>query len=54
MQDCKYCTDEAITIHGDWTDLNVNAKERLISAWGDGEADLEINYCPVCGRKLGD
>lgn len=54
MTECKYCDCETVVIRGDYTALVINAGERLISAWGDGEANLTINYCPVCGRKLGD
>ena len=54
MAECKYCNGEKLVIHGDYTDLVINTRERLISAWADGEANLKINYCPMCGRKLGD
>ncbi|MHB9289673.1 hypothetical protein [Latilactobacillus curvatus] len=54
MTECKYCEGEEIIIHGFYTDLSIDSKERLISALGEGQVDLKINYCPVCGRKLDD
>jgi hypothetical protein len=30
---------------------NDNGKYSLV-AWGDSAAYLEINYCPICGRRL--
>lgn len=52
MNKCKYCREEH-TIQGDWTELHFDLPNRMISAWGDGEATLvDVNYCPMCGRKL--
>ena len=28
------------------------SKETKIQAYGDGIAEMNINYCPECGRKL--
>lgn len=41
--------------HGNWTSLAIR-RDRLglyyIVALGDGEAEMDIKYCPICGRKL--
>jgi len=49
---CKFCQNDGVTIHGDYTELVIDGSNRLISAFGDGEAYQEIKYCPMCGRKL--
>lgn len=52
MAECKYCTDKPMIVHGYYASLEIDAKIRMIFANGDGEAWLEIHYCPICGRKL--
>lgn len=54
MTDCEYCKcdklmstkydDNEVRIHGDHLDI---ANEGL------GGSYIKINYCPMCGRKLG-
>ena len=41
--------------HGNWNSLAIR-RDRLglysIVALGDGEAEMHIKYCPICGRDL--
>lgn len=69
MNECKYCDlknygtyvfDYKIVLHiqdGAWNTLYMaydkNRKEYSIMAVGDGSAEIKIDYCPFCGRKLG-
>ena len=41
--------------HGHWTSLAIRRDELglySIVALGDGEAEMDIKYCPICGRDL--
>ncbi|GKS80716.1 hypothetical protein LPAF129_04010 [Ligilactobacillus pabuli] len=54
ITECEYCSQE-YNIEGDYTELELNLPDRKIIAWGDGEAVLKnVNYCPMCGRRLTD
>ena len=63
---CKYCeNNESFNVYSD-SGLNAAIEIRLgipyLSVWAtidggyfgyvDIEGDLEINYCPICGREL--
>lgn len=41
---------------GCYTDLNMvydgKAKNFRLTAEGEGRAEIKINYCPMCGRRL--
>ena len=39
---------------GDWVDIYMRKEdgEYYIEAIADGNAYWELNYCPICGRKL--
>lgn len=39
---------------GDWTALYMEYKDDKykLSAYGEDVAELNINYCPICGKKL--
>lgn len=42
-------------VFGDWNTLAMRRDEDgeySIVAIGDGEAEMKLNYCPRCGRKL--
>ena len=32
--------------------FNSNNNKFTLAASGEGEAEIEINYCPICGREL--
>lgn len=53
MNECKWCHGNSVTIYGDATDLEIDGKHAVIKAWGDDLASQKINFCPMCGRKLG-
>ncbi|MFL2080348.1 hypothetical protein ACEN4A_01410 [Latilactobacillus sakei] len=64
MQDCKYCTfikpgpswprafGTEIIEDGAWLikDDDSDKYELQVELWGEHK----VNYCPMCGRKLGD
>lgn len=55
QQECKYCHGDKKVIMGDWADITIDGAKRTITAnCNEGDALLEINYCPICGRKLKD
>ena len=42
-------------VFGNWNTLAMRRDEDgeySIVAIGDGEAEMKLNYCPICGRKL--
>lgn len=43
-------------IDGNWTVLEIKKDSDGIGiyAYGEGIASMKANYCPECGRKLGD
>ena len=48
---CEWCDGEEHCISkARWTRLLMRGK--TITASGDENASVEINYCPNCGRKL--
>ena len=64
---CEYCDikkyydrwngTKVLTLKEDYyTDLNmvydVKDKNFGVMARGEGSAEIKINYCPMCGRKL--
>ena len=63
---CKYCNirdansdyvfDSAIELAGGgYTELYIGNEldgRYILLACGDDEAHVEINFCPMCGRKL--
>lgn len=55
--DCKYCeneTDIRLDYIANWTDLRMersSGKSKIV-AYGDDVAEVEINFCPFCGRQL--
>ena len=55
---CKICKalneNKIYKIEGSWTNLEVKRmyEDIVIQAYGDGVATMNINYCPMCGRKL--
>lgn len=57
MLDCKYCENETeikLNYTSNWTDLwmeRSSGKSKIV-AYGDDVADVEINFCPFCGRQL--
>lgn len=57
MLDCKYCeneTDIRLDYIANWTDLRMkrNSGKSKIVAYGDDVAEVEINFCPFCGRQI--
>ena len=58
IKKCKICkrlkNNEVYKIEGSWIDLEIKKihEETKIQAYGDGIAEMSINYCPECGRKL--
>jgi len=50
---CEWCDGEEHCISkARWTRLLMRGK--TITASGDENASVEINFCPNCGRRLGD
>lgn len=47
---------EKLISNGSYVDLYAKRDKYgyWISAISDGRADMKINYCPICGRKLED
>ena len=41
-----------IHINGDYTSLEIDYKNKIITAFGEGWGRIKMNYCPICGRKL--
>ena len=58
IKKCKICerlkSTKVYTVQGSWVDLEIKKihGETKIQACGDGIAEMNINYCPECGRKL--
>jgi len=58
IKKCKICerlkNNEVYEIQGNWVNLAIEKihGETKIRAYGDGIAEMNINYCPECGRKL--
>lgn len=51
---CPYCHGDYIII-GDYTELELDLEHQRIVACGDDEVYLnDAQYCPMCGRKLGE
>ncbi len=57
---CDYCNIEnnesKLIVLGNWNNLYIERDEYenfYISAKSDGIAEMRINYCPFCGKKLG-
>ena len=57
---CKVCEEVMkngeYVVDGAWTRLKIEKhKDKFhILAIGEGMADMEIKYCPFCGKKLGN
>lgn len=67
QEPCEYCGDEKKLIDFDECDWRfgaspemriignrLNAKYEAYSADSSFEREYEINYCPMCGRKLSE
>jgi hypothetical protein len=65
QSECKYCNNVAedgeesnmSDIYGHAMRINLNGEYPYIDVWSDGpygDQSKRINYCPMCGRKLGD
>lgn len=54
QQECKYCHGDGIELQGYYASLEIKGAQRFIIAGGEGELYFEINYCPICGRRLKD
>lgn len=58
IKKCKICeklkNNEVYTVKGRWVDLDIYkiCGEIKIQAYGAGIVEMNINYCPECGRKL--
>lgn len=58
IKKCKICerlkSNEVYTVQGSWVDLDIYKihGETKIQACRGGIAEININYCPECGRKL--
>jgi hypothetical protein len=58
--DCPYCDTPYKTIVNAkyWDEMNVAlGRDSRLHEWGAngiGKNPTPINYCPMCGRKLGD
>ena len=49
---CEWCDGGWHDIVGDFVGFSM--ENNIITAYGDGQLDIKISYCPFCGRKLGD
>ena len=58
MKMCEICdavfNNETYIIEGDWVELDFKKRgnDVYIIACGDGCAEMKLNYCPECGKKL--
>ena len=58
--DCPYCHSPYKTIVNAkyWDEMNVAlGRDSRLHEWGAngiGKNPMPINYCPMCGRKLGE
>lgn len=56
MKKCRYCSDENDHILNGYTN-EIYASNKHITAfcgWCGCWSKVKINYCPMCGRKLGE
>lgn len=54
LNGCKYCMDGdaiALDMCNDGIAIETDGKLHMLSG---GDWEVEINYCPICGRKLHD
>ena len=54
---CKYCkSDKDVWIKGEATnEIYLNNKNiTAFCGWCESETKVKINFCPMCGRKLGE
>lgn len=52
--DCPYCHEPYAIISGGNRDgFWFNSSNQLCSPYDDAP-NVSVNYCPMCGRKLGD
>ena len=55
---CEICeklkNNETYKVEGSWIDLEIKKLygKIKIQAYGDGVAEMDMNYYPECGRKL--
>jgi hypothetical protein len=53
---CKYCEGDNLKRINLMTDKKFNPvciwDNKLFIDDGEGDTEMEINYCPMCGRKL--
>lgn len=58
IKKCKICerlkNNEVYTVQGRWIDLDIYKihGEVKLQAYGSGMVEMNMNYCPECGRKL--
>ena len=61
MTECNYCSGK-ITLIEDWDEIEDHEPDSEVTIQGNclkltcegGTFVKTINYCPMCGRKLGD
>lgn len=62
MNECEICKTlnegRIYKVNGAWVDLLIkkdreSGKVKIIGIC-DGRVEIDANYCPECGRKLGD
>ena len=55
---CKYCENGDSIYYDDLdvyiigNELNIDLNMNIEDVYIDNEYEIEINYCPMCGRKL--
>lgn len=63
QKNCPYCHngtqfyDETSCIPGNYYQIHINPKYGTLEAdseFNDREPFIPLNYCPMCGRSLGD
>jgi hypothetical protein len=50
---CKYCEGKNIITIENYLAVYINYLSEINILTTDGEFKKKINYCPMCGRKLG-
>lgn len=53
---CQYCEDGALILNGDYTQVWISDLSTLLALEKESDSmeEANINYCPMCGAKLGD
>jgi hypothetical protein len=51
---CKYCEKNKLITSSNWNGYGEISIDKNGNLYGKDDEIFKINYCPICGRKLGD